>query len=399
MMRIILYSGKGGVGKTSLSAATAVRSAALGRRTLVVSTDAAHSLADALATSVGNVPTRIAPNLDALEIDVNHELATHWGVIQDFLTKFMTFQGVGEAVAEEMAILPGMEELFSLLKVKGHADSGKYDVIVIDTAPTGETIRMLGVPEMLNFYFKRIFPIHRTVLRSVRPVARRMTDMPLPSDDVMTAVKSIYEELEGMGPLLQDPKQSSIRIVLNPERMVINESQRLYTYLGLFGFPVDAVVANRVLPPEARSPYFDKWFGIQAGHLAEARKNFDPLPFFEARLFDREMVGLPLLAEFARDVFGDEDPTRVFFREKPIEVKKEKGGYALYIRLPFAEKDKIEVWAQGDELVVQVDNQRRHVVLPRTLASRKLLGAAFAEQRLRVAFGDKEDHAARREGR
>ncbi|HTE65802.1 MAG TPA: ArsA family ATPase [Candidatus Binatia bacterium] len=394
-MRIILYSGKGGVGKTSLSAATAVRSAALGRRTLVVSTDAAHSLADALQVKVNNVPTRIAPKLDALEIDVNHELATHWGVIQDFLTKFMTFQGVGEAVAEEMAILPGMEELFSLLKVKGHADGGQYDVIVIDTAPTGETIRMLGVPEILNFYFKRIFPIHRTVLKSVRPVARRMTDMPLPSDDVMKAVKSIYEELEGMGPMLQDPKQSSIRIVLNPERMVINESQRLYTYLGLFGFPVDAVVANRVLPPEARSPYFDKWFGIQAGHLAEARKNFDPLPFFEARLFDREMVGLPLLAEFATDVFGDKDPTQVFFREKPIEVRKEKSGYALYIRLPFAEKDKIQVWAQGDELVVQVDNQRRHVVLPRTLASRRLLGAAFAEQRLRVAFGDKEEHAAR----
>ena len=392
-MRIILYSGKGGVGKTSLSAATAVRSAALGKRTLVVSTDAAHSLADALGVRVENVPTRIAPKLDALEIDVNHELATHWGVIQDFLTKFMTFQGVGEAVAEEMAILPGMEELFSLLKVKGHADSGKYDVIVIDTAPTGETIRMLGVPEMLNFYFKRIFPIHRTVLKSVRPVAKRMTDMPLPSDDVMQAVKAIYEELEGISPLLQDPKQSSIRIVLNPERMVINEAQRLYTYLGLFGFPVDAVVANRVLPPEARSPYFDKWFSIQAGHLAEARKNFDPLPFFEARLFDREMVGLPLLAKFAQDVFGDEDPTQVFFREKPVEVRKEKGGYALYIRLPFAEKDKIQVWAQGDELVVQVDNQRRHVVLPRTLASRKLLGAAFEEQRLRVAFGDKEDHA------
>jgi arsenite/tail-anchored protein-transporting ATPase len=394
-MRIILYSGKGGVGKTSLSAATAVRAAALGKRTLVVSTDAAHSLADALQSTVGNTPTRVAPRLDALEIDVNHELATHWGVIQDFLTKFMTFQGVGEAVAEEMAILPGMEELFSLLKVKGHADGGKYDVIVIDTAPTGETIRMLGVPEILNFYFKRIFPIHRTVLKSVRPVARRVTDMPLPSDDVMSAVKRFYEELEGMGPLLQDPKRSSIRIVLNPERMVINESQRLYTYLGLFGFPVDAVVANRVLPPEARSPYFDKWFGIQAGHLAEARKNFDPLPFFEARLFDREMVGLPLLAEFAADVFGDRDPTEVFFREKPIEVRKEKSGYALYIRLPFAEKDKIQVWAQGDELVVQVDNQRRHVVLPRTLASRRLLGAAFAEQRLRVAFGDKEEHGPR----
>ena len=394
-MRIILYSGKGGVGKTSLSAATAVRSAALGHRTLVVSTDAAHSLADALQLEIGNTPTRMAPRLDALEIDVNHELETHWGVIQDFLTKFMTFQGVGEAVAEEMAILPGMEELFSLVEVKAHAESGKYDVIVIDTAPTGETIRMLGVPQVADFYFRRIFPIHRTVLKSVRPVARRITDMPMPSDDVMSAVKRFYDELEGMGPLLQDPKQSSIRIVLNPERMVINESQRLYTYLGLFGFPVDAVVANRVLPPEARSAYFDKWFDIQAGHLAGARRDFDPLPFFEARLFDREMVGLPLLAEFAADVFGEVDPTQVFFKERPIEVRKEKGGYAMYIRLPFAEKDKIQVWAQGDELVVQVDNQRRHVVLPRTLAARKLLGAAFEDQRLRVAFGSKESHAAR----
>jgi arsenite-transporting ATPase len=394
-MRIILYSGKGGVGKTSLSAATAVRAAALGHRTLVVSTDAAHSLADALQLPIGNTPTRIAPRLDALEIDVNHELETHWGVIQDFLTRFMTFQGVGEAVAEEMAILPGMEELFSLVEVKAHAESGKYDVIVIDTAPTGETIRMLGVPQVADFYFRRIFPIHRTVLKSVRPVARRITDMPMPSDDVMSAVKRFYDELEGMGPLLQDPRQSSIRIVLNPERMVINESQRLYTYLGLFGFPVDAVVANRVLPPEARSAYFDKWMDIQAGHLAQARRDFDPLPFFEARLFDREMVGLKLLAEFAADVFGTEDPTRVFFRERPLEVRKEKGGYAMYIRLPFAEKEKIQVWAQGDELVVQVDNQRRHVVLPRTLASRRLLGAAFEEQRLRVRFGDKEGHAAR----
>jgi arsenite-transporting ATPase len=394
-VRIILYSGKGGVGKTSLSAATAVRSAALGHRTLVVSTDAAHSLSDALQVQAGHTPTRVAPKLDALEIDVNHELETHWGVIQDFLTNFMTFQGVGEAVAEEMAILPGMEELFSLMKVKGYAESGDYDVIVIDTAPTGETIRMLGVPQIADFYFRRIFPIHRTVLKSVRPVAKRVTDMPLPSDDVMSAVKRFYEELEGMGPLLQDPKRSSIRIVLNPERMVINESQRLYTYLGLFGFPVDAVVANRVLPPEARSAYFDKWFGIQAGHLAEARRDFDPLPFFEARLFDREMIGVPLLAEFARDVFGDDDPTAVFFRERPIEVKKEKGGYALLIRLPFAEKDKIDVWAQGDELVVQVDNQRRNIVLPRTLASRKLLGAAFEDQRLRVRFGDKEGHGAR----
>jgi arsenite-transporting ATPase len=360
----------------------------------VVSTDAAHSLADALDVPVRGTPTPIAPHLDALEIDVNEELAGHWGVIQEWLTRFMTFQGVDEAVAEEMAILPGMEELFSLLRVKRLSESKAYDVVIIDCAPTGETVRMLGVPEILKFYFKRIFPIQKTVLRSVRPVASRVTSMPLPSDDVLSAVKRVYDELEGMSPLLQDPRRSSIRIVLNPERMVINESQRLYTYLNLFGFPVDAVVANRVLPPEARSGYLQGWVGIQAGHLAEARQSFDPLPFFEARLFDREMVGLPLLEVFAREVFGESDPTAVFFAEKPVEVRKEGKGYALYIRLPFAGKDRIQVWTRGEELVVQVDNQRRHVLLPRSLATRRLLGAAFADQRLRVAFGEKEAHGS-----
>src|SRR4029453_1683254 len=392
-VRIILYSGKGGVGKTSFSAATAVRAAALGHRTLVVSTDAAHSLADALGQDIRGEPTPIAPRLHGLEIDVNRELADHWGVIQEWLTRFMTFQGVSDAVAEEVAIIPGMEELFSLLKVKRYAEEKQYDLVVIDCAPTGETVRMLGVPEVLNFYFKRVFPLQRTVLRSVRPVAKRMTDMPWPGDNVFAAVKPLYDELEGMGPLLKDPRQSSIRIVLNPERMVINESQRLYTYLNLFGFPVDAVIANRVLPPAARSEYFERWFDIQAGHLQEARQSFEPLPFFGARLFDREMVGLPLLDEFAREVFAGRDPADVFFEGRPIEVKQEGKGYAMYIRLPFAEKDRIQVWTKREELVVSVANQRRHVLLPRSLASRRLLGAAFKEQRLRGAFGEKVEHA------
>jgi arsenite-transporting ATPase len=390
-MRIILYSGKGGVGKTSLSAATAIRAARLAKQTLVMSTDSAHSLADALDRRVGPDPTEILPKLDAVEVDVNKELGSHWGVIQEYLTRFMTFRGVADTVAEEMAILPGMEELFSLLKVKTFAESGRYDVIVIDCAPSGDTVRMLGVPEILNFYFSRIFPIQRTVLRTVRPVAERMTDMPIPSDKVFAAVKALYEQMEGMGPLLQDPKRSSIRIVLNPEKMVIAESQRLYTYLSLFGFPVDAVVANRVLPEEARSAYFDRWFKIQAGHLETARAAFEPLPFFKAPLFDREMVGTEMLDEFGQRVFADQDPTAVLYQGKPIEVKKEKGSYALYIRLPFAEKDRIQVWTRGDELVVQVDNQRRHLMLPRTLAGRSVASAAFLDHRLRVAFSEKED--------
>jgi arsenite-transporting ATPase len=367
-----------------------VRAAHRGHRTLVVSTDSAHSLADALDLEVGGTPTPVAERLDALEVDVNLELASHWGVVHEWLTRFMTFKGVEETVAEEMAILPGMEELFSLMKVKAFAESGRYDLIVIDCAPTGETIRMLAVPEILSFYFSRIFPLQRSVVRAARPVAQHLTDMPLPSDDVFGAVKRIYEQMEGMGPLLQDPRQSSIRIVLNPERMVVNESQRLYTYLNLFGFPVDCVIANRVLPEEARSKYFDRWFEVQATHLAEARRAFDPLPFLEARLFDREMVGVPLLDELGRHVFGDTDPAAVLFKDRPVEVKKEGKGYALYLRLPFADKDRVQVWARGEELVVQVDNQRRHLMLPRTLVSRRVLGAVFKDQRLRVGFGEKE---------
>jgi arsenite-transporting ATPase len=388
--RILLYSGKGGVGKTSLSAATAVRAARLGRRTLVVSTDSAHSLADAMGQKVGPEPVTLARNLLAVEIDVNVELMSHWGVIHDYLTRFMTFKGVEETVAEEMAILPGMEELFSLLKVKKWADSGRFDAIVIDCAPTGETIRMLGVPEILNFYFTRIFPIQRTVVRTVRPVAQRMTDMPIPTDDVFAAVQALYRELQGMGPLLQDPRRSSIRIVLNPEKMVVNESQRLYTYLSLFGFPVDAVVANRVLPEEARSPYFDRWLSIQKGHLAQAREAFEPLPFLTARLFDREMVGIEALDEMALHVFGRRDPIAVLHPDKPVEIRKEGKGYALYLRLPFAEKERIQVFTQGDDVVVQVDNHKRHLILPRSLAGRRLLGAAFADERLRIGFGAKE---------
>jgi arsenite-transporting ATPase len=388
--RIVLYSGKGGVGKTSLSAATAIRAAKLGHRTLVVSTDSAHSLADALDLKVGAEPTPIVERLDAVEIDVNQELASHWGTIHEYLTRFMTFRGIDETVAEEIAILPGMEELFSLVRVKAWAESGRWDFVVIDCAPTGDTVRMLAVPEVLGFYFSRILPLQRTVVRTVRPVAQRMTDMPIPSDDVFAAVKRVYDEMVGMGPLLQDPKRSSIRIVLNPERMVINESQRLYTYLSLFGFSVDAVIANRVLPEEARSAYFDRWFAIQAGHLATARAGFDPLPFFEAPLFDREMVGTEMLDEFGRRVFGKSDPSAVLHRDKPVEVKKEGRAYALYLKLPFAEKDRIQVFARGDELVVQVDNQRRTIVLPRTLAGRAVASAGFSDERLRVAFGSKE---------
>ena len=308
--RIILYSGKGGVGKTSLSAATAVRSAKLGHRTLVVSTDSAHSLADALDREVGPDPTAIAPKLEAVEIDVNQELSRHWGVIHDYLTRFMTFKGMEETVAEEMAILPGMEELFSLLKVKGWVESGTYDVRRSSTARRpGTPCGCWACPRCSTSTSPGSSPSSAPWSAPRGPMAQRLTDLPIPTDDVFGAVKALYQQMEGMGPLLSDPKRSSIRIVLNPEKMVINESERLYTYLSLFGFPVDAVIANRVLPEEARSKYFDRWFAIQAGHLEAARQAFGSTPFFEAPLFDREMVGTELLEVFAERVFGKTDPT------------------------------------------------------------------------------------------
>jgi len=389
-VRLLLYSGKGGVGKTSLSAATAVRAARQGRRTLVVSTDAAHSLADALGSDVGAEPVRVAKDLHALEIDVGRELSEHWGVIHEWLTRFMSFSGVEDAVAEEMAILPGMEELFSLLRVKRLVEHGRWDLVVVDCAPTGETVRMLGIPEVLEFYFTRIFPIQRSVVRSVRPVARRLTEMPIPDDAVFGAVQSLYRELEGVGDLLRDPARSSIRLVLNPERMVVRESQRLYTYLCLFGFPVDAVIANRVLPEAAISPWLERWREIQAGHLTEARTAFEPLPFLEAPLFDREMVGLEALDEMAGAVFGRRDPAAILHRGRPLSVKRQGDGYALELLLPFARKDRLQVWSTGEDLVVVVENQRRHVPLPRSVASRPLRSAALNDGVLRVVFGGKE---------
>jgi len=385
-VRVLLYSGKGGVGKTSLAAATAVRAARLGHRTLVVSTDAAHSLGDALECEVGPEPTRVAAGLHAVEVDVNRELAQHWGVIHDWLTRFMSFQGVEETVAEEMAVLPGMDELFSLLKVKSIVEAGGHDLVVVDCAPTGDTLRMLGIPEVLAFYFKRIFPVQRRVVRSVRPVVRRVTNLPLPEDDVFGALRALYGQLQELEPLLKDPGRSSIRLVLNPERIVIRESQRLYTYLNLFGFSVDAVIANRVLPEQARGGYLDGWVKIQAGHLEEAARSFEPVPLLRSPLFDREMVGLERLDELARRAFGRRDPAAVFHRETPLAIRKEAGGYTLSLSLPFASRDHLEVWVSGEELIVQVDNQRRHLVLPRVVARRKLQKATLEEGRLRVTF-------------
>ncbi|MEO5763312.1 MAG: ArsA family ATPase [Vicinamibacteria bacterium] len=386
-MRIILFSGKGGVGKTTLAASTAVRCALKGHRTLVMSTDAAHSLGDSLAMSIGSDPTRVAEKLDAMEIDVHHELEREFGPIRNFLTRFFKGQGLDEVVADEMAVLPGMEELFSLLRVAELAQSGHYDVLVVDCAPTGETLRMLAAPDVLRFYFRKIFPVQRLLARTVRPIAPFVTSVPVPDDDVFVAIKRLYERIERLDPLLRDPKVTSIRIVLSLEKMVIAESERLFTYLGLYGYSLDAVIANRVLPQSMKGVYFERLGRAQAGHMKRVREGFASIPLLESPLREEEVMGLPLLSALSAAVYGDRDPATVFHASRPPKIEKRGDGYVFSFDLPFASSERLAAYAVGDELSITIDNWRRNIVLPRSLTGREVKEARLKAGRLSVVFG------------
>lgn len=389
-MRTILYTGKGGVGKTSLSAATAVRCAELGKRTVVLSTDAAHSLGDSLGVSIGTDLTPVTTNLQAIEIDVNVELATNWGKIQEFITRFLQARGFEEVMAEEFAVFPGMEELFSLLKLKEYHEKNLFDVAIIDCAPTGSTIRMLSMPDILRWYFEKVFNLHRRVVKAVKPFAERMAKVPLPTDEVFFSMQNLYRRIDGLRQILCDADQSSIRIVLNPEKMVIQESHRLYTYLSLFGFSVDSVYANKVFPSQVKNSYLSDWVEVQTRHLRSCIESFDPIPTLTAELFETEVVGVERLSRFARHIFGDADPSRVMFREKPIEIRKEKGNYVLLVKLPFLDEKELGIWIKGEVLIIQVKNFKRNFYLPRSLASRPLKEARYVDDRLKITFGGRD---------
>ncbi|HEY5891530.1 MAG TPA: ArsA family ATPase, partial [Acidimicrobiia bacterium] len=285
-MRIVLVTGKGGVGKTTVAAATALAAADQGYRTMVTSTDPAHSLADALTVKLGSDPTQVVDNLHGQQIDTQRQLDKYWGSIRRQLMDVLDWGGAGGIESEEFLIFPGMDELFALLEVNHHARSGQYDVVVVDCAPTAETLRLLSLPEVLSWYFDRVLPTERKIMRAARPILSRMTDMPLPSDDVFNAAQSIFQSIEGVKELMGNPEVTSARLVVNPEKMVIDEARRTYSYLGLFGYGVDGVVVNRVLPDDVTDPYFDRWRAIQKGHLDVVDEAFADLPRLRLRLFD-----------------------------------------------------------------------------------------------------------------
>src|SRR4051794_17071024 len=294
-MRVLLFTGKGGVGKTTVAAATAVRAANAGQRTLVMSTDPAHSLADSFDLPIGGDATELAENLWAEQIDAQSRLETNWREIQDYFVQLMNWAGVETIQAEELSVIPGLDEIFSLIDVRTHVEEDKYDLLVVDCAPTAETLRLLSLPEIMNWYIERIFPVQRRVVKGVRPLMSKMTSLPIAGDRFFESVERLHRNLDAVHRILTDESTSSVRLVVNPEKMVISEARRTYTYLGLFGSRVDAVVVTRIFPDHAEDPSFAKWKDIQAEHLRQVHRSFEPVPILTARLFDREMVGLPLL--------------------------------------------------------------------------------------------------------
>jgi arsenite/tail-anchored protein-transporting ATPase len=389
-VRILVYTGKGGVGKTSVAAATAVRCAEMGYRTVVLSTDLAHSLADSLDLPLGPEPSQVASNLWAQETDIYNNLQTHWGVVQEWLSAILRWSGEVDAlVADELTVLPGMDELANLLWINRHRQSGNYDVIVVDAAPTGETLRLLSFPDVMRWWMQRIFPIQRRAMGLARPLISTFVDMPLPSDKVYESVERLFSQLDALHGMLIDPRLTSLRLVLNPEKMVVSEAQRTSTYFHLFGYPMDLVVANRVLPAEVNDPYFAAWKDTQARYLQRIHEGFSPVPILTAPLFDDEIVGLEKLGRLARSLYGEDDPAAIFYEGKPQKVEPgANGGYELSLPLPFATRGDIQLRQNGDELFVHVGAHRRHLILPRALVGLTATGAKLDEQAavLRVFF-------------
>ena len=386
-MRVLLVTGKGGVGKTTVAAATALRAADLGHSALVMSTDPAHSLADAFAVTLGDTPTQVSEGLAAQQIDSQQRLEDSWGDVRDHLTELFDWSGLKGIEAEELTVFPGMDEIFALATVRDHVRSGEYDTIVVDCAPTAETLRLLSLPEVLSWYMEKMFPIGRRVAKVVRPVLNRVTTLPVADDNVFEAVVRFYERLDGIREILADPETTSARLVMNPERMVIAEARRTYTYLGLFGYAVDAAIVNRVLPETITDPYFKRWHEIQEGHLDAVEEGFADVDIRRLRLFDEEMVGVDKLRIVGEELYGDRDPTQRLSTGRPFRVEDHEDQVILALAVPFAEKSEVDVLRHADELFVTVGPYRRSFVLPDSLKRRQVLRAQLVEGELKVTFG------------
>ena len=393
--RTILYTGKGGVGKTSVAAATAVRCAAGGNRTLILSTDPAHSLSDSLQTQLGAEPTHVVTNLEAAEIDAQHELSRHWAGVQDWFGQLLMRRGLDRISAEELTVPPGVDELFSLLRLREHHAEGRWDVIIVDCAPTGETLRLLSFPEAARWWLERVVPFERAIVAAAAPLARTVLDIPLPTGEVFEDIQRLSANLIAMDQILRDTDHSTIRLVMAPDRMVIGEAMRTFTYLNLYGYLTDAVVVNKVFPEDV-GEYFARWRGLQSEQLELVRSAFEPVPVLEAPYFDEEVIGLEMLAKLGETLFGAgsdalapgtaTDPAAILYDTITQSIESDEHGARLRLTIPFAKKEEIGLRQVGLELVVTAGGQRRTIMLPPTLAAYKPESATYLDGTLEVTF-------------
>jgi arsenite-transporting ATPase len=384
--RTILYTGKGGVGKTSVAAATARRCAAQGLRTIVLSTDPAHSLSDSLDAELGSEPTPCGDLLWGQEVQAQDEMEKHWESVQEWLGELLAEHAVDRISAEELTVPPGMDELFSLLQIKRHHEEARFDAVIVDCAPTGETLRLLSFPDVCTWWLEKVFPWERRLMAAARPFARSLFDIPLPSEAVMDDVQRLARNLVEMNSILRDRSTTTIRLVMNPDRMVIREAMRTFTYLNLYGYLTDAVVVNRVFPDEAAGGYFGGWAETHKRQMEEVRSAFAPVPILTAPYFEQEVIGPQMLDRLGGVLFDDLDASSVLFEELTQELTTNNGTAQLRLVLPFAEKADIVLKKIGMEVVVRVGSQKRTIVLPQALAAYRPSGARFEEGALNVTF-------------
>jgi len=387
-MRIIVHTGKGGVGKTSISAATALRCAEMGLKTIVLSTDTAHSLGDSLEKEIGPEPVEIYPNLWAQEVDARYSMDKYWGLFQKYMVALFSRQGVEDVVAEEVTILPGLEEGAHLLWINRYVNEGQFDVLIVDAAPTAETLRLLSLPDVTRWWFERILTLTRGVTKIIRPISKLMRrGDSIPDEDAWGQVQTLFDTLDKVRVMLTDPELSSIRLVVNPEKMVIKETQRTYTYLNLYGYATDAILCNRIIPPDVTDPYFTMWKANQQSNIAFIGEAFGELPLLKAPLFGNEVGGLEALRKLGNELYGDRNPADKMFdgRTHTIESNGD-GSFVLIVPLPFANKEDMDLYRSRDELTLRVGPYRRNIVLPYALWDLEIGDARFEQSTLRIQF-------------
>jgi arsenite-transporting ATPase len=383
--RTILYTGKGGVGKTSVAAATARIAAAQGVDTVVLSTDPAHSLADCLEVEVGSEPTQVGERLWAQQVAAQDEMERNWAAVQDWLGEMLLERGVDRISAEELTVPPGMDELFSLLQIKRHHEEGRFGCVIVDCAPTGETLRLLSFPDVARWWLQKVFPQSSQMLNAARPFARAMLDVTLPGDAVLDDVQRLVRNLIAMNEILRDNESVSVRLVMTPDRMVVDEARRTFTYLNLYGYLTDAVIVNRVFPEEVGA-YFGPWRERQLAALADVEAAFAPVPVLRAPYFGEEVVGGEMLDRLGERVFNGHDPAAVLHDALTQELVVGANAAELRLDLPFAEKGDISLKKIGLELVVRVDGHKRTLMLPPALGDYQPTGASFDGAALHVTF-------------